>query len=247
MYPFARAPSPSWSAWARGRWSTSSATSWPTPRTSGSSGPSTTRSILYTSPERGLRRLTVRKWKGCVNYESIVPWLLSGTRSRLTYTPRDNKDYGTLMCMASNVVGNQKEPCIFHIILAGNTLWKTVALEKKLVAFVGRETCAVFREIYEQADLILYCPWLRQTTDEIIAACPSLLQKLERQCWLLRVRHKIGEFANKTKGFVKMFILEYCAVTGFVVPFFWGGVLGRAKTFFWERHFSAECCSKVPD
>ena len=43
----------------------------------------------------------------------------NGTRSKLTYTPRNNKDYGTLMCEAKNEVGNQKQPCIFHIILAG--------------------------------------------------------------------------------------------------------------------------------
>lgn len=28
-------------------------------------------------------------------------------------------DYGTLMCWADNVVGQQKEPCVFHIIAAG--------------------------------------------------------------------------------------------------------------------------------
>ena len=28
-------------------------------------------------------------------------------------------DYGTLMCTASNQVGIQKEPCVFHIIMAG--------------------------------------------------------------------------------------------------------------------------------
>ena len=43
----------------------------------------------------------------------------NGTRSKLTYTPRNNKDYGTLMCEAKNEVGKQKAPCIFHIILAG--------------------------------------------------------------------------------------------------------------------------------
>ena len=43
----------------------------------------------------------------------------NGTRSKLTYTPKNNKDYGTLMCEAKNEVGKQKQPCIFHIILAG--------------------------------------------------------------------------------------------------------------------------------
>lgn len=43
----------------------------------------------------------------------------NGTTSKLTYTPRTDKDYGTLMCSASNEVGRQRKPCIFHIILAG--------------------------------------------------------------------------------------------------------------------------------
>lgn len=28
-------------------------------------------------------------------------------------------DYGTLMCWADNAVGQQREPCVFHIIAAG--------------------------------------------------------------------------------------------------------------------------------
>ena len=44
----------------------------------------------------------------------------NGTTSKLTYTPRTDKDYGTLMCSATNEVGRQRKPCIFHIILAGN-------------------------------------------------------------------------------------------------------------------------------
>ena len=43
----------------------------------------------------------------------------NGTTSKLTYTPKTDKDYGTLMCSASNEVGRQRTPCIFHIILAG--------------------------------------------------------------------------------------------------------------------------------
>ena len=43
----------------------------------------------------------------------------SSTVSKLTYTPRNDKDYGTLMCSASNEVGTQREPCVYHIILAG--------------------------------------------------------------------------------------------------------------------------------
>ena len=48
---------------------------------------------------------------------------VNGTRSKLTYTPLNNKDYGTLMCSATNEVGHQRNPCIFHIILAGKKVF----------------------------------------------------------------------------------------------------------------------------
>ena len=31
-------------------------------------------------------------------------------------------DFGTIMCMASNMVGMQRKPCVFHIIMAGKFL-----------------------------------------------------------------------------------------------------------------------------
>ena len=42
-----------------------------------------------------------------------------GSRSTLSYTPQTSMDYGTLLCSASNTVGEQRKPCVFHIILAG--------------------------------------------------------------------------------------------------------------------------------
>jgi len=41
-----------------------------------------------------------------------------GSRSTLSYTPQTSMDYGTLLCSASNTVGEQRKPCVFHIILA---------------------------------------------------------------------------------------------------------------------------------
>ncbi|XP_045465735.1 nephrin isoform X2 [Harmonia axyridis] len=38
--------------------------------------------------------------------------------SRLSYTPKTDMDYGTVMCWASNLAGQQREPCVFHIITA---------------------------------------------------------------------------------------------------------------------------------
>lgn len=45
--------------------------------------------------------------------------LYSGTTSIVTYTPITELDYGTLLCLASNKIGKQRVPCVFHIIAAG--------------------------------------------------------------------------------------------------------------------------------
>jgi len=42
------------------------------------------------------------------------------SQSMLTYTPMTEMDFGTVMCWASNTAGQQKEPCVFHIIAAGS-------------------------------------------------------------------------------------------------------------------------------
>ncbi|XP_061389228.1 hemicentin-1, partial [Musca vetustissima] len=42
-----------------------------------------------------------------------------GTTSIVTYTPVTELDYGTLLCSATNKIGKQRIPCIFHIIAAG--------------------------------------------------------------------------------------------------------------------------------
>lgn len=45
-----------------------------------------------------------------------------GTSSIVSYTPMTELDYGTLLCMATNKIGKQKQPCVFHIIAAGECL-----------------------------------------------------------------------------------------------------------------------------
>ena len=57
----------------------------------------------------------------------------NGTTSKLTYTPNTDKDYGTLMCSASNEVGRQRKPCIFHIILAGNMILSFIMIFKRML------------------------------------------------------------------------------------------------------------------
>ena len=41
--------------------------------------------------------------------------------SLLSYTPLTTMDFGTIMCSASNMVGVQTRPCVFHIIMAGKS------------------------------------------------------------------------------------------------------------------------------
>jgi hypothetical protein len=43
----------------------------------------------------------------------------NSSSSVLSYTPLTSMDFGTIMCSATNMVGIQKQPCIFHIIMAG--------------------------------------------------------------------------------------------------------------------------------
>jgi hypothetical protein len=42
----------------------------------------------------------------------------SGLISVLRYTPESEVDYGTLACWASNSIGRQSVPCLFHIVTA---------------------------------------------------------------------------------------------------------------------------------
>ncbi|XP_053213660.1 neural cell adhesion molecule 2-like isoform X2 [Panonychus citri] len=49
----------------------------------------------------------------------IKSFSTNGTQSLLSYSPRTRLSYGSLLCMAENSVGKQKDPCLFHIIPAG--------------------------------------------------------------------------------------------------------------------------------
>lgn len=44
---------------------------------------------------------------------------VNGTQSILDYVPRTEMDYGSVLCWASNSVGRQAQPCVFHIVPAG--------------------------------------------------------------------------------------------------------------------------------
>lgn len=41
------------------------------------------------------------------------------TVSELLYTPKNERDFGTLACWAKNAIGKQTEPCLFQVVPAG--------------------------------------------------------------------------------------------------------------------------------
>ena len=43
-----------------------------------------------------------------------------GSSNSVIYTPKTELDYGTLFCWATNPIGQQIVPCLYHIIAAGN-------------------------------------------------------------------------------------------------------------------------------
>ena len=45
----------------------------------------------------------------------------NGSTSDLYYTPKSERDYGTLACWGRNAIGRQAEPCIFQLVPAGIT------------------------------------------------------------------------------------------------------------------------------
>ena len=52
----------------------------------------------------------------------------NGTVSRLIYSPYHELDYGTILCWAANHLGEQEDPCTYHIIPAGKS---SILLEEK--------------------------------------------------------------------------------------------------------------------
>lgn len=42
-----------------------------------------------------------------------------GSVSVLRYTPRNHLDFGTLLCWATNPLGVQSQPCVYHFYTAG--------------------------------------------------------------------------------------------------------------------------------
>ena len=70
-------------------------------------------------------RDVVFSWKFNNTVEAVdIPFELISTeavRSIVSYTPSSEIDYGTLLCSGTNDQGTQAEPCVFHVVPAGES------------------------------------------------------------------------------------------------------------------------------
>lgn len=74
---------------------------------------------LDANPSSGLHfRWVFNSSAGIVELPSSA-WTFDKTRSVARYLPNSDLDYGSLICSASNIIGQQNWPCVYHIIPAG--------------------------------------------------------------------------------------------------------------------------------
>jgi len=53
-----------------------------------------------------------------------------GDLSRFFYTPSLDAEFGTFLCWASNDIGRQVQPCVFHVVPAGMLLYLCYTLTR---------------------------------------------------------------------------------------------------------------------
>ncbi|XP_064455772.1 hemicentin-2-like isoform X2 [Ornithodoros turicata] len=58
-------------------------------------------------------------FRGPERSHDVQTFITEGTRSIASYVPRENSDYGILLCWAANKVGQQKTPCEYSITPVG--------------------------------------------------------------------------------------------------------------------------------
>ncbi|KAK8394370.1 hypothetical protein O3P69_006516 [Scylla paramamosain] len=92
------------------------------------------------------------------------------TYSIITYTPVTELDYGTLLCWAENIIGTQKQPCLFHIVPAG------------------------------KPDPPANCSVMNQTATGFTVACQEGFDGGLRQVFMLRVARPGTQGRNLTAG-----------------------------------------------
>ncbi|XP_037510042.1 hemicentin-1 isoform X2 [Rhipicephalus sanguineus] len=59
------------------------------------------------------------RFNSTLQQRPLKSFWVEGTRSVARYIPHSHTEYGTLLCTASNRIGKQRQPCLFHVVQAG--------------------------------------------------------------------------------------------------------------------------------
>ncbi|KAL3246253.1 hypothetical protein MRX96_057798 [Rhipicephalus microplus] len=59
------------------------------------------------------------RFNSSLQQRPLKSFWVEGTRSVAHYVSHSHTEYGTLLCTASNRIGKQRQPCLFHVVQAG--------------------------------------------------------------------------------------------------------------------------------
>ncbi|XP_075743573.1 neural cell adhesion molecule 2-like isoform X2 [Rhipicephalus microplus] len=59
------------------------------------------------------------RFNSTLQQRPLKSFTAQGTSSVARYIPHSHTEYGTLLCTASNRIGKQRQPCLFHVVQAG--------------------------------------------------------------------------------------------------------------------------------
>lgn len=83
-------------------------------------------------------------------------------------------DFGTIMCWADNVVGQQREPCVFHLIAAGKPDPPYNCSLVNQTSDSLEIDCTEGKLMRAECVLMMYTPELGQDNGNVEHCCASL-------------------------------------------------------------------------
>lgn len=139
------------------------------------------------------------------------------TRSTLNYIANNELDYGTVLCMGRNEIGPQKQPCIYHLIPAGEYgFFKSVFSLKK--RFKGKP------------DPLENCTILNQTSATLHVECLEGFDGGLQQFFVMEIYDALTKklVSNVTSRFPVFFISGLESGVGFAIELYAANKKGRS-------------------
>ena len=130
--------------------------------------------------------------------------IVDGAVSVVSYVPRDESDYGTLLCWGRNELGRQRRPCVFHVIPAGEEGRETRGALTPIPLF-PKERKAEWDELSNFPasrfipTLVKMCSTLMRYIGAIKACESQFLQMVIALLWVGLGRRRLSCFPNCSK------------------------------------------------